>query len=310
MRVRTGTTKKSAMLQSLRLNYQLYILFAPTLVYFVTFHYGPLYGLQIAFKDFNAAAGIMGSPWTGFSHFARFFDSRVFWRLIENTVGLSLYHLAVSFPIPIVFALFINQLSREKFRKFVQTITYAPHFISTVVLVGMLYVFLSPSTGLVNHALAYFINGPIHFMGDDRWFKTLHVLSSVWQSTGWAAIIYLAALSAVDPALHEAAIMDGASKLQRIRHIDLPGILPTAIILLILNIGNLMTVGFEKTYLMQTPLNVASSEVIATYVYKTGLLGAQYSYSAAIGLFDSVINFTLLVAVNRLARRVSSTSLW
>ncbi|WP_135550833.1 ABC transporter permease [Paenibacillus cymbidii] len=274
------------------------------------FHYGPMYGLQIAFKDFNAAKGITGSPWIGFDHFERFFQSRQFWKLIKNTLGLSVYNLLVGFPVPIILALSLNQITRNRFRRFVQTITYAPHFISTVVLVGMMAVFLSPSTGLVNHLITFLGGKPIYFFGETGWFQTLHVFSGVWQHAGWGAIIYLAVLAGVDPGLHEAAIVDGANKFQRIRHIDFPSIIPTAVILLILNFGSLLTVGFEKTFLLQTPLNIASSEVIATYVYKTGLLGSQISYSSAIGLFDSIINLILLIAVNRIARKRTQSSLW
>jgi len=297
-------------LRKMKLHYQLYLLFLPTLAYFVLFQYVPMYGVQIAFKHFAVTKGISGSPWTGFEHFERFFNSFHFWTVIENTVGLSLFGLAVGFPIPIVLALLLNQLSSRRFKRFVQTVTYAPHFVSTVVIVGMLAIFLSPRSGLVNHMIAGFGGEPIFFLASPEWFKTLHVLSGVWQGAGWGAIIYLAALAGVDPALHEAAVIDGASKLQRVRYIDIPGIMPTIIIVLILQLGTIMSVGFEKTYLMQNSLNLSSSEVISTYVYKTGLLGAQYSFSAAVGLFDSVVNFMLLVLVNWTARRVTATSLW
>lgn len=298
------------LLKGLRLHYQLYLLFLPTLIYFILFQYVPMYGVQIAFKDFMATRGITGSDWVGFEHFERFFQSFQFWTLIQNTAGLSLYGLAVGFPIPIVLALLLNQLSRQRFKRFVQTVTYAPHFVSTVVIVGMLTIFLSTSSGLINHLIVALGGEPIFFLGSPEWFKTLHVLSGVWQGAGWGAIIYLAALAGVDPGLHEAAIIDGASKLQRIRYIDIPSIMPTIIIVLILQFGSIMSVGFEKTFLMQNALNLDSSEVISTYVYKTGLQGAQYSFSAAVGLFDSVVNFILLIGVNRMARRLTATSLW
>ncbi|WP_409345477.1 ABC transporter permease [Paenibacillus sp. MBLB4367] len=291
-------------------NYQLYLLFLPTFVYFIVFHYMPMYGIQIAFKEFIATKGIFGSPWVGFEHFERFFNSYQFWTVINNTIGLSVYGLVVSFPLPILLALLLNQLVSQRFKRFVQTVTYAPHFISTVVLVGMLAVFLSPRSGLVNQIITFFGGEPVFFLAMPEWFKSLYVLSGVWQGAGWGAIIYLAALAGVDPGLHEAAIMDGASKLQRIRYIDIPSIMPTAIIVLILNLGSIMTVGFEKTFLMQNSLNIDSSEIISTYVYKTGLLGTQYSFSAAVGLFDSVVNFVLLVLVNRGARKLTETSLW
>lgn len=291
-------------------HYQLYLLFLPALAYFVIFQYIPMYGVQIAFKDFMATRGILGSPWVGFEHFERFFDSFQFWTLIQNTLGLSLYGLALGFPIPIILALLLNQLSHQRFKRFVQTVTYAPHFVSTVVIVGMLTIFLSPRTGLINHLIVGLGGDPVFFLGSAEWFKTLHVLSGVWQGAGWGAIIYLAALAGVDPGLHEAAIIDGANKMQRIRYIDIPSILPTIIIVLILQLGSIMTVGFEKTFLMQNSLNLDSSEVISTYVYKTGLLGSQYSFSAAVGLFDSVVNFILLVTVNRIAKKLTETSLW
>ncbi len=291
-------------------NYELYLFLLPTLAYFVIFHYIPIYGVQIAFKNFIAVKGILGSPWTGFDHFERFFASNQFWTVLSNTLGLSLYELLVSFPAPILLALMLNQIGNGKFRKLVQTVTYAPHFISTVVIAGMLYLFLSPSTGLINKAVEVFGGSPIFFMAEPEWFKTIFVFSGIWQNVGWATIIYLAALSAISPELHEAAVMDGANKVQRIRHVDLPGIMPTIVILLILNIGHLMTVGFEKVYLMQNVLNIDASEVIQTYVYKAGLLNGQFSYSAAIGLFNSVINFILLITVNEAAKRMKQSSLW
>lgn len=291
-------------------NYELYLFLLPTLAYFIVFHYIPIYGVQIAFKNFIAVKGILGSPWTGFDHFERFFASNQFWTVLRNTVGLSVYELLVSFPAPILLALMLNQVGNGKFRKLVQTVTYAPHFISTVVIVGMLYLFLSPRSGLVNQVIEAFGGTPIFFMAEAEWFKTIFVFSGIWQNVGWATIIYLAALSSISPDLHEAALMDGANKLQRIRHVDLPGIMPTIVILLILNIGHLMTVGFEKVYLMQNVLNIDSAEIIQTYVYKAGLLNGQFSYSAAIGLFNSIINFILLVSVNQAAKHMKQSSLW
>lgn len=291
-------------------HWQLYVLIAPVLIYFIVFHYMPMYGVQIAFKDFIATKGIGGSPWVGFKHFERFFDSYFFWRLLKNTLGISLYELAVGFPIPIVLALMINEVRHGKYKKFVQTVTYAPHFLSTVVLVGIVIMFLSPTSGIVNTIIKAFGGEPIFFMTEPEWFKTIYVLSGVWQQMGWSSIIYLAALAGIDPGLHEAAKVDGATRLQRIWHINLPGIMPTVVILLILNIGSLMGVGFEKVFLMQNSLNNESSDVISTYVYRSGLLGAQYSFAAAVGLFNSVVNFILLLTVNRIARAVNQASLW
>ncbi len=296
-------------------NYQLYIFLVPAILYIVIFKYIPMYGVQIAFRDFIAITdtgkGIYsGSPWVGFQHFERFFMSPQFWKLIKNTLGLGLYSLFAGFPIPFFLALLLNHLNNIRYKKFIQTVIYAPHFISTVVLVGIILIFLSPRVGLISHIHRLIGMKPIFYMAKPKWFSTLYVFSGVWQNAGWGTIIYLAALSSINPELYESSIVDGANKLQRIWYIDIPGILPTAIILLILNCGRIMSVGFEKIFLMQNPLNIPASEVISTYVYKTGLLGFQYSYSAAIGLFDSLINLILLTLVNNLSRKFSSTSLW
>ncbi|UUZ85259.1 ABC transporter permease subunit [Paenibacillus sp. P26] len=307
--VHAARKKKTALYKILQ-NYELYLFLLPTILYFLVFHYIPMYGVQIAFKNFIAVKGFTGSPWVGFEHFERFFESYQFVTVLRNTLGISLYELAVAFPAPILLALLLNQVTSERFKKIVQTVTYAPHFISVVVVVGMLYLFLSPKHGLVNQILPALGVQPVFFMASPDWFKTIFVFSGIWQNLGWSAIIYLAALSGVNPDLHEAAVVDGATKLQRIRHIDLPAILPTIVILLILNVGSLMSVGFEKVYLMQNQLNIDASEIIQTYVYKAGLLNAQFSYSAAIGLFNSVVNFILLVAVNQMARRTKQASLW
>ncbi|MDF2838085.1 MAG: sugar transporter permease, partial [Paenibacillus sp.] len=232
------------------------------------------------------------------------------WRLLRNTLGISLYELAVGFPVPILLALMINEIRGSRFRRFVQTVTYAPHFLSTVVLVGMIVLFLSPTTGIVNQAIQSFGGEPVYFMTEPEWFKSIYVLSGVWQQMGWSSIIYLAALTGIDPHLHEAARVDGASRLRRIWHINLPGIMPTIMILLILHVGSVMSVGFEKAFLMQNSLNLEGSDVISTYVYRSGILGSQYSFAAAVGLFNSVVNFVLLILVNRIARKLNQTSLW
>ncbi|MFC5401566.1 ABC transporter permease [Cohnella soli] len=295
---------------NMREHYQLYILIAPALIYYIIFQYIPMYGVQIAFKDFVPTLGIWGSKWVGLEHVIQFFHSYQFWDVIKNTLGISLYGLIVSFPIPILLALMLNEVRHKKFKAFVQTLTYAPHFISTVVMVGMMMILLSPSTGVVNQIIVALGGNPVYFMGSEGLFKTIYVFSGVWQGMGWGSIIYLAALSSVDPHLYEAAYMDGASKLKKIIHIDLPAILPTAAILLILNVGSVMSVGFEKVFLMQNPINLGSSEVISTYVYKIGLLQNNYSYGSAIGLFNAVINFILLVSVNTVSKRTNGSSLW
>ena len=291
-------------------NWDLYLLIVPVVAYFVIFHYYPMYGVQIAFKNFMPARGIAGSPWVGLRHFERFFNSYYFWRLLRNTLGIGVYELLVGFPFPIILALAINEVTNKRFQRFLQTVTYAPHFLSTVVLVGIVSMLLSYNNGVVNSMIQLFGGERISFMTEPGWFKTIYVLSGVWKNMGWNSIVYLAALSGVDPELHEAAKVDGATQFQRIIHINLPSIVPTIVVLLILNAGRVLSVGFEKAYLMQNSLNMEASDVIATHVYRTGLLGAQYSYAAAVGLFNSVVNFIMLVVVNRIARRLNETSLW
>lgn len=283
---------------------------APVIMYFLIFHYWPMYGVQLAFKDFIATNGIFGSPWVGFKHFERFFDSYYFWRLIKNTLGIGLYELAVGFPVPIILALMINEVRHTFYKRLIQTVTYMPHFLSTVVMVGMIMIFLSPETGIVGQVIKLFGGEPIRFMTEPDWFKTIFVTSGVWQQMGWSSIIYLAALSGIDPQLHEAARVDGASRLQRIWHINIPGIMPTIVILLILKAGSILGVGFEKVFLMQNNLNLESSDVISTFVYRSGMLEAQYSFATAVDLFNSVINFIMLVTVNFIARRAGGSSLW
>lgn len=302
--------KSSATVRRIKKNWDLYLLILPVMAFFLIFEYVPMYGVQIAFKDFIATKGIMGSPWVGFKHFERFFESYYFWRLLKNTLGIGVYQLLVGFPVPIALALLINELRSKRISRFVQTVTYAPHFLSTVVMVGMIFIFLSPQTGIVNELITWFRGAPIDFLTEPAWFKSIYVGSGVWQQMGWSSIIYLAALTGIDPQLHEAARVDGASRWQRIWHVNLPGIIPTIIILLILNMGSLLSVGFEKVYLMQNSLNMSSSDIISTHVYHKGIIDGQYSYSAAVGLFNSIVNFTLLVIVNRMARKVNGTSLW
>jgi putative aldouronate transport system permease protein len=269
-----------------------------------------MYGVQIAFKDFSPVKGIWDSNWVGVKHFLRFWRYPEFWNILRNTLTISLYHLAAGFPAPIILAFMINEIEHKGFKKTIQMITYAPHFISIVVLCGMLNLFLNKSGGIVNHFIAFFGGPRIDYLIAPAWFKTVFVFSGIWQNTGWGTIIYLAALSGVDSETIEAAKIDGASRLQKIRYIDFPAILPTIIILLIIQSGQIMSVGFEKILLLQNSVNKVSSDVIATYVYRMGLLEAQYSYTAAIGLFNNLINLFLLFCVNSIARKVSKTSLW
>ena len=311
---KAGIYKKKSPAQrlsySMRRNWDLYLLLLPVVAYYIIFHYVPMYGLQIAFKNFNASLGIWKSTWVGLDHFQRFFSGYFIGRLIFNTITISLYGLAVGFFTPIVLALMLNEVRNLLFRRTIQTVTYAPYFLSTVVMVGMLIAILSPSNGLINNIIKLFGGTPINFMTDPDWFKTLYVFSGVWQNTGYGSIIYLAALSGINPELHEAAQIDGASRLRRIWHINLPGILPTIVIMFILACGGLMSVGFEKVYLMQNPANQPTSDVISTYVYRVGVLGAQYSFTTAVGIFNSVVNFIMLTIANQLSKWATETSFW
>lgn len=298
-------------LQQMKKSYMLYIFLLPAVIMVAIFCYAPMYGVLMAFQNYSPSKGILGSPWVGFEWFERFFNMPRFWQILGNTLTLSVYSLIVGFPIPIILAVLINSVESNRFRRVTQTVTYMPHFISTVVLVGMITVFLSPRSGFLNHMLEMFEAAEdTYYMGVAEYFPHIYVWSGVWQDMGWNSIIYLAALTGVDQALHEAAQVDGATKLQRIWHIDLPAIIPTMVILLILNVGSIMSVGYEKVFLMQNDLNIMSSEVISTYVYKIGLTQQQFSYSAAIGLFNNVINFILLITVNKISAKLSGSSLW
>ena len=303
-------SRRSSLWRAMASRYDLYLMLLIPILWYLVFHYGPLYGLQIAFKNFSPAKGILGSKWVGLDHFERFIESYYFWRLLWNTVSINLFSLLFAFPIPILLALLINEIRSKAFSKIVQNVTYIPHFISVVVMVGMLMLFLSPQGGPVNSIIEAFGGETVRFLDSAAWFKTLFISSNIWQNMGWQSIIYIAALSGVNPQLYEAAKMDGASRLQRIWHVSIPGILPVIVILLILDVGHFMNVGFEKILLMQNNLNLESSDVISTFVYTTGILKGEYSYTAAIGLFNSVINLALLILVNRFARKKAETSLW
>lgn len=304
-----AASKPRQLIRRMRNSWQLYLLALPALVYFFVLNYIPMYGIQIAFKDFVASRGIWGSKWAGTEHFERFFNSFYFWRLLSNTLILGLYQI-VLFPLPIILALSLNELKDRFFKRFAQTLTYAPHFVSIVVVVGMLFAFLDLRSGLVNHVLGLASIAPIQFMQDPNWFRHLYVWSGVWQNLGWGTIIYLAALAGVNPELHDSAQVDGAGRIQRILHVNIPSIMPTVVVLFILEFGHFMSVGFEKVLLMNNSLNASTSDVIQTFVYQSGLLQGQYSYAAAVGLFDSLVNVLLLVGVNLLARKYSESSLW
>ena len=293
----------------LKRDWQIYMFLLPTLLYFFIFCYIPMAGIQIAFKEFTPYMGMFRSPWVGMEQFKRFFDSYQFKTVITNTLKIILSNLVFGFPVPILLALMINQLNFTKLKKVLQTATYAPHFISIPAVVGMIVIMLSPG-GLLYNLLNCVTNGKAGIpMGSEKWFCPIFVISEIWQHAGWDAIIYIATLTSVSPDLYEAAEIDGAGKLQKILYIDIPSILPTAVVLLIMNSGRIMSVGFEKVLLMQNPMNISASEIIFTYVYKTGLIGMEYSYSAAIGLFNSIINLILILSVNGIAKRVGNVSL-
>lgn len=296
--------------QKMLRHWQFYLLVSLPLLYIIIFKYVPMFGVVIAFKDYNLVEGIWGSPWVGFKHFEQLLDAPFFWDYLKNTLTISLYGLLVGFPAPIILALALNEIRHGFFKKSVQMITYAPYFISTVIIVSILIVNLSPNVGLLSNIYRALGLEPVDFLGKSEFFKSIYVWSDVWQHMGYGAIIYIAALSGVNPELYEAAKMDGATRFQKIRNIDIPSLVPVIVIMLILSIGQIMSVGFEKIYLMQNPLNQHTSEVISTYVYKVGLLGANFSFSTAIGLFNSIINFTLLIIVNFVAKKISSNSLW
>lgn len=293
--------------------WQLLLMLIIPVAYIAIFNYGPMYGILLAFKKFNARAGIWGSQWVGFANFEKFFTSYQFGRTLKNTLVISIYSLLASFPVPIILALALHCSKGKRFKKIVQMTTYAPYFISTVVMCSIVLQFLSPKFGIVNFFIRLFGGEEISFMTSESAFKHIYVWSGIWQNTGWNAIIYIAALSSVDPQLHEAAIVDGASRWQRVLHVDIPGILPTCVILFIMNFGQLMSLGYEKMLLLQNSQNLAASEIIATYMYKVGLAAEglpNYAYSTAINLFNSVINLILLVTINKVSKKVSDTSLW
>ena len=291
-------------------NYDLYLMLIPVLIWYFLFRYLPIYGVQIAFKDFMPFKGIWDSPWVGFKHFERFFKSYYFWRLIRNTVGISIYTLAVEFPAAIILALMMNEVRSHGFKLAVQNVTYVPHFISVVVVVGMLATFSNARYGIFNQIIRLFGGEPTYLLAKRELFQTIYVFSNAWQNTGWRAIIYMAALAGINPNLYEAAVVDGASRFRQIMHISLPGILPTIIILLILRIGRILNLAFHKILLMQNPLNMETSDVISTFVYRVGILEGNYSFSTAVGLFNAALNLTLLFLANRFAKQMSETSLW
>ena len=288
----------------------LYLIFLIPFIYYIVFQYWPMYGILIAFKNFSMRKGIMGSPWVGFDNFTRLFTSYWFPVILKNTLTLSILSLILGFPIPIILALLLNEVKNDRFRKTFQTISYAPHFISVVVLCGMVTLFVSPSSGIINKFITMAGGEPVAFLQEPGLFKWVYVLSGVWQEMGWGSIIYFATLSGVDKSLIEAAEMDGASRLQKIWYINMPVLVPTIIVLLILNCGSLLGVGYEKVYLLQNATNVSASEVISTYVYKVGLEQSDFAFGTAAGLFNSVVNSIILIIANTISNRATQTSLF
>ena len=296
--------------RKIKSNIPLYVLLFPSIILLIMFAYIPMLGLVIAFKDYSPANGISNSPWAGFKYFTQFFNSVQFGTTMMNTLKISIYSILVGFPLPILLALLCNQLRAGKFKKVFQVTTYLPHFISTMVMCGMIILFLSPNSGLIANIFKSLGWTMPNLLSKPESFAGVYVWSDVWQHIGWDSIIYLAALSAIDPTYYEAATMDGASRMQKILNIDLPLLLPTAMILLILRAGSLLSIGFEKVLLLQNPLNLAGSEVISTYVYKVGMQNFQYSYSTAIGLFNTVVNLIILLSVNWFSKRYTKTGLF
>lgn len=292
-----------------RRNYSLYLLVLPVLIFYILFSYKPMYGAIIAFKEYSPRLGIMDSPFVGFDNFTRFFKSTYFPRLMKNTLSISLYSLIFGFPAPIILALLLNEVKSNRFKKLTQSITYLPHFISLIVVTGMVVNF-SMTTGLFNDVIVFFGGERSPLLQNPELYRSIYIASSIWQEVGWGSIIYLAALSGVDSELYEAAMIDGAGKIKQLMYVTLPSILPTIITMLILKMGSLMSLGYEKTILLYNPATYEKADIISSYVYRIGLLEQDWSYSTAIGLFNSVINFALLLITNKISKKLSETSLW
>ena len=288
----------------------LWFLVLPGIIWYLIFAYAPMFGLAIAFQNFSPFKGFAESQWVGFMWFEQFFRSQFFWRLIQNTLLLNFYNIIFSFPVPILLALLLNEIRHSWYKKAAQTISYLPHFVSTVVVVGMITNFLSPVGGIVNLMIEKLGGGSINFMIKPEWFRPLYIMSEVWQGAGWGSIIYLAALSGIDTQLYEASIVDGANKWKQLWHISIPGILPTIIIMLIMNLGHILSIGYEKIILMYNTSTYETADVINTYVYRRGIVSGEYSFGTAVGLFQSVINFVFIIAANRFSRKMTEVSLW
>ncbi|MCL2320095.1 MAG: ABC transporter permease subunit [Treponema sp.] len=291
-------------------NVTLYLFLFPAVIYYAIFHYAPMYGALIAFQDYNPFRGMSESPWVGLKHFEAFFGGVYFVRLLRNTVLLSLYGLIFSFPMPIIFAILLNEVKSKKYRSTIQSLSYLPHFVSTVIICGLIVQFLAPNTGLIARVFESFAKSPVDLLDQAKWFRTIYIVSGIWQTMGWGSIIYFAALSTINLSLYEAADIDGAGRFQKIMHISLPGLLPTIITLLILDIGRILNVGFEKVMLLYRSSTYETADVISTYVYRSGLISQQYSFAAAVGLFNSLVGLILVLASNYSAKRIANQSLW
>lgn len=312
--LRTDTHRKAPMKQrltnTLKKDWQLWVLLLPAIAFFIVFCYFPMYGIQIAFRDYKAAFGITGSKWVGLKHFKTFFNSFYCGRMFADTFLLNLFGLIFGFPVPVILAILLNQLNSRRLKSFAQTAIYVPHFISTVVLAGIIYLFFSPTSGIVNKFIVLFGGQPIYFMIEDSWFRPLFIGSDIWQNAGWNTILYIATLTSIDPQLYEAATIDGATRWEKIKHIDIPHLIPICVMMLILNCGSLLSSNTDKALLLQTAGNIKTSDIIGVYVYNTGLGKAQYSYTTAIGLCLNVINFVIIITVNAISRKVSEISLF
>lgn len=307
----TQTPKRSNLRRKFRESKYLLLLALPCVLYFFIFHYIPMFGILISFQKYNLFRGVWHSEWVGFKYYEMFFQNPDFFKLLRNTFLLSFYTILFGFPAPILLALLLNELKHAIFKRFVQSVSYLPHFISNVVVVSMITVFLSPSGGIVNRVIESLGFSAVNWLILPEWFRTIYVASGIWQGIGWSSILYLAALTAIDPHLYEAAEMDGAGRFRRMWHISLPGILPVVIMLLILDIGHMLEVGFEKVFLLYNPATYETADIISTYVYRIGLLQGNYSYATAIGLFTGIVNLLLLVSANAFSRKIAKeSSLW
>lgn len=304
-------TRKNSLGNILYKQKYLYLLFIPGAIYFIIFKYIPMFGIVIAFQNYDIFDGFLHSKWIGFKNFTSFFTGPSFWQIIRNTLLLNIYLIIWGFPVPIILSLLLNEVKNNKYKRFIQTVSYLPHFISSVVIVGIVTDFLSPSTGPIAHFINSIIGkSDVLYMAEPNWFRTIYVITDIWRSMGWGTIIYLAALSGVDPQLYDAGLVDGANRFQRIINITIPSIIPTIIIVLILRMGSILSVGFETVYLMQNALNTSSSEVISTFVYKRGIVSANYSFGTAVDVFNSLIGFIMIITVNKICSKLTETSLW